>query len=99
MKSIWIIALPALLGSLSLDGADQANPPGAGQTKSIAEAIDAGCAFLMERQNSDGSWGSAHQTKGLNIFAPVPGSHRAFRLAVTALSLSALLETKGKDPN
>ena len=99
MKSIWIIALPALLGSFSLDGADQANPPGAGQTKSIAEAIDAGCAFLMERQNSDGSWGSAHQTKGLNIFAPVPGSHRAFRLAVTALSLSALLETKGKDPN
>ena len=37
--------------------------------------------------------------KGLNIFAPVPGSHRAFRLAVTALSISALIEIKSNDQN
>lgn len=65
----------------------------------IQRSLDRGCTFLLKNQNSDGSWGSARQTKGLNIFAPVPGSHRAFRLAVTALSLSALLEIKDSDKN
>ncbi len=60
-------------------------------------AIDLGCLFLLESQNLDGSWGSATQTKGLNIYAPVPGSHRAFRLAVTALATSALIENKERD--
>ena len=61
--------------------------------------MDKGSEFLRISQNSDGSWGSARQTKGLNIFAPVPGSHQAFRLAVTALSISALLEIKDEDEN
>ncbi len=65
----------------------------------IQRSLDRGCTFLLKNQNSDGSWGSARQTKGLNIFAPVPGSHRAFRLAVTALSLSALLEIRDSDKN
>ena len=64
----------------------------------IKASIGKGCSFLKKRQNADGSWGSARQTKGLNIFAPVPGSHRAFQLAVTALSTAALIENKGKDP-
>ncbi|MEC9123311.1 MAG: prenyltransferase/squalene oxidase repeat-containing protein [Verrucomicrobiota bacterium] len=63
----------------------------------ISKSIDRGCEFLRKIQNKDGSWGSARQTKGLNIFAPVPGSHRAFRLAVTALSICALIENKGDD--
>ena len=63
----------------------------------IKSSLNGGCKFLLEIQNPDGSWGSARQTKGLNIFAPVPGSHRAFRLAVTALSISALLEIKSSD--
>ncbi len=66
-------------------------------TSQIFDAINHGCDFLSENQNDDGSWGSATQTKGLNIFAPIPGSHRAFRLAVTALSTSALIEAKGQD--
>ena len=64
----------------------------------INEAIDLGCTFLLHDQNSNGSWGSPTQTKNLNIFAPIPGSHRAFKLAVTALSVSALIEAKGADP-
>ncbi len=64
----------------------------------IEASIDRGCAFLKKRQNPNGSWGSARQTKGLNIFAPVPGSHRAFQLAVTALSTAALIENKCDDP-
>lgn len=66
-------------------------------TSQIFNAIGRGCDFLLENQNDNGSWGSATQTKGLNIFAPIPGSHRAFRLAVTALSTSALIEAKGQD--
>lgn len=64
----------------------------------VEASIEKGCAFLRKRQNPDGSWGSARQTKGLNIFAPVPGSHRAFQLAVTSLSTAALIENKGNDP-
>jgi len=67
--------------------------------KAVLDSIDRGCAFLRNRQNPDGSWGSARNTKGLNIYAPVPGSHRAFRLAVTALSTAALIENKGSDSN
>ena len=65
----------------------------------IIDSIYQGCKFLKKRQNLDGSWGSARNTKGLNIFAPVPGSHRAFRLAVTALSTAALIENRGDDSN
>ena len=66
MKLGWIIALPALL--ISLHGAEETYPLPTTKTKSINEAIDAGCEFLKEKQNPDGSWGSAHQTKGLNTF-------------------------------
>ena len=45
----------------------------------IYSAIDRGVRFLIEDQNSNGSWGSPTRTKGLNIYAPVPGAHHAFR--------------------
>ena len=65
----------------------------------IFDAIEKGSAYLLKDQNKDGSWGSPNQTKGLNIFAPAPGSHRAFRLAVTSLALHGLIENKELDPN
>lgn len=65
----------------------------------IGNAISAGSKFLLSNQNPDGSWGTPQQTKGLNIYAPIPGAHRAFRLAVTALSLSALLEVQNDNPD
>ncbi|NUQ63782.1 MAG: hypothetical protein HUU20_15000, partial [Pirellulales bacterium] len=58
----------------------------------LQSAIARGVEFLVARQNRDGSWGSAHNTKGLNIYAPVPGAHHAFRTAVTAMCISALIE-------
>jgi hypothetical protein len=64
---------------------------------SVESAIDRGVRFLVEVQNPDGSWGSANQTKGLNIYAPVPGAHRAFRTAVTAMAVSALIESGHSD--
>ena len=65
----------------------------------IGNTISAGSKFLLSNQNPDGSWGTPQQTKGLNIYAPIPGAHRAFRLAVTALSLSALLEVQKDNPD
>ena len=64
----------------------------------IQSAIDRGIQFLIEDQNENGSWGSPTKTKGLNIYAPVPGAHHAFRAGTTSLSLAALLEVAGDDP-
>lgn len=63
-----------------------------------ADAVRAGARFLVGHQNADGSWGSARNTKGSNIYAPVPGSHHAFRAACTALCLEALTRTTGAPP-
>jgi hypothetical protein len=57
----------------------------------IAASIERGVAFLLKDQNADGSWGSPERTKELNITAGI-GSHHAFRIAVTALCVSALIE-------
>ncbi len=58
----------------------------------VDTAVQRGIDFLLANQNKNGSWGSATQTKGLNIYAPIPGAHQAFRAAVTGLCLSALVE-------
>ncbi len=59
----------------------------------LTEAIGRGQLHLINSQNKDGSWGSARGTKGLNIYAPVPGAHQAMRASVTALCVMALIET------
>lgn len=61
-------------------------------TDEFRRAIDRGIEFLLNSQSKQGWWGSATRTKDLNIYAPVPGSHHAFRGAVTALCVSALIE-------
>jgi hypothetical protein len=64
----------------------------------LRAAIQRGVAFLLQDQNEDGSWGTPERTKGLNIYAPVPGAHHAFRTAVTALCLSAMIEVADGRP-
>lgn len=61
-------------------------------SEKLTTSIQRGIAFLLKDQNADGSWGSAERTKDLNIYAPVPGAHHAFRAAVTALCVAALIE-------
>ena len=63
----------------------------------IQASIDRGIAFLLDSQNKNGSWGSATHTKALNIYAPIPGAHHGFRAAVTALAVSALIESGQAD--
>lgn len=59
----------------------------------ILKSIGRGVDFLISRQNKNGSWGSAHRTKGLNIYAPGT-THAAFRAGTTALALAALIEVR-----
>jgi len=64
----------------------------------INAALKRGVDYLLADQNEDGSWGSATRTKGLNIYAPIPGAHHAFRMGTTALALAALLELEPQFP-
>lgn len=78
---------------------DFTQPPELPEIPAVEEAairasIDRGIDFLLAAQNADGSWGSPTRTKDLNIYAPVPGAHDAFRTATTALGIAALHEAK-----
>ena len=59
----------------------------------LAESIRRGIDFLLLEQRPNGSWGSATLTKDLNIYALIPGSHDAFKAAVTSMCIAALFET------
>src|SRR5262245_26230126 len=58
----------------------------------IDKAIRRGVDYLLADQRPEGCWGSAERTKDLNIYAPVPGAHHAFRSATTALCVWALID-------
>ena len=104
------IALAALIGLATAcaaatavtTGAERPPPKPRPITPPTAEALERGIRrgveFLVRRQDKHGWWGSARNTKGLNIYAPVPGAHHAFRGAVTALCLSALIEVGDARP-
>ncbi len=51
-------------------------PPTAAE---IRRSIRRGLDFLLQRQNKDGSWGSANITRPGEIYAPVPGRIRPSR--------------------
>lgn len=89
--ALWVFG--GLRGGAAAGPAANTPPPAV----EIDRAIDRGVQFLLQHQNKNGSWGSARQTKDLNIFAPVPGAHEAFRGAVTALCVEALIETGAAD--
>ncbi len=78
------------------------SPPGTELPEATPERIDAairaGIDFLVQDQNTNGSWGGPTQTKGLNIYAPGPGSHMAFRAGATGLALSGILESGDPRP-
>ncbi len=89
MRHGWIIAIVLLCQPMQAD--EQPAPTAA----EIQRSIDRGVALLLERQNRSGSWGSANSTRPYEVYAPSPGSHHAFQGAVTALCISALIETGG----
>lgn len=60
----------------------------------LDSTIRRGITFLLENQNKDGSWGTPSLKGGVPIYAGI-GSHHAFGVAVSALCVSALIETGG----
>jgi hypothetical protein len=73
-------------------------PIAAVDSKVLETSIKRGLDFLIGYQNPDGSWGNPTRTKGLNIYAPVPGAHHAFRTATTAMCIMALIESGSETP-
>ncbi|MGM0490166.1 MAG: prenyltransferase/squalene oxidase repeat-containing protein [Planctomycetota bacterium] len=76
----------------SMEAVPKPEPVPMPEADKIERAMDRGIQFLLDDQNENGSWGTPERTKNLNIYAPVPGAHHAFRTAVTALCLSSLIE-------
>lgn len=75
-----------------------AEPTAAITPAAIGDAIRRGVDFLLADQNPDGSWGSATRTKGLNIYAPLPGAHHAFRAGTSGLALAGLIDANDPRP-
>lgn len=85
--------LPAMV-----DPAPKPHPISPLPADEVKRSIRRGVDFLLKRQNKNGSWGSAVASRPVELYAPVPGAHLAFRAAVTAMCVSALIETSGTDP-
>jgi hypothetical protein len=64
----------------------------------LEASIRRGVDYLLRKQNKDGSWGGPTRTKGLNIYAPVPDSHLAFRSGASTLALAGLLDSGDRRP-
>jgi hypothetical protein len=66
--------------------------------EAIDSAMRRGVDFLVAHQNSNGSWGSATRTKALNIYAPLPGAHHAYRAGASGLALAGILDAADTRP-
>lgn len=104
----WLTAFMAAALSSKLRGEEAAAKPPADDEEiprpvavppvppeELSAAIQRGIDFLLLDQRANGSWGSATLTKDLNIYAPIPGSHDAFKAAVTAMALQSLIDSGG----
>ncbi len=73
-------------------------PAGEITRDAIDASITRGVDFLISHQNPNGSWGGPTLTKGLNIYAPLPGAHHAFRAGASGLALSGLIDAADSRP-
>ncbi|WP_193212717.1 hypothetical protein [Luteolibacter marinus] len=90
------IPIVVLLASVSAFA--QEKPQAEVNPSTVANSIRRGVDFLVADQNPNGSWGSATRTKGLNIYAPLPGAHHAFRAGASGLALSGLIDSGDQRP-
>jgi hypothetical protein len=73
-------------------------PLPAATPEAIRDAIIRGVDFLTSAQNPNGSWGGPTLTKGINLYAPLPGAHHAFRAGASGLALSGLIDARDPRP-
>ena len=81
------VTAKGLSDQVSIDAGPRPHPVPKPSPKAIDEAIRRGVEFLLTRQNANGSWGSERSSRPEEVFAPIPGAHKAFRAAVTALGV------------
>ena len=87
-----------IAGLLAASTAAQEKPVAEVTPETVAESLRRGVDFLVADQNPNGSWGGPTRTKGLNIYAPVPGAHHAFRAGASGLALSGLIDSGDTRP-
>lgn len=64
----------------------------------VNAAITKGVDFLIGKQNADGSFGGPTRTKGLNIYAPLPGAQDAYLAGTSGLAISGLVDAHDSRP-
>lgn len=79
-------------------GFAQDKPDAVVNPETVAASIRRGVDFLIASQNADGSWGGPTRTKGLNIYAPLPGAHHAFLAGSSGLALAGLIDAGDPRP-
>lgn len=96
----WFLVLALLLARPGVPGAQgsEAFPAPSSSEVSLERALAEGTAWLLAHQNEDGSFGSHHSPRPIEVYASFPGSQDAFRVATTALCVLALREAGGSDP-
>jgi hypothetical protein len=64
----------------------------------VEAAITKGVDFLVKKQNADGSFGGPQRTKGLNIYAPLPGAHDGYLIGTSGLAIAGLVDARDPRP-
>lgn len=97
--SAFPLTLSAALAVTALAVAGEPPAPPPVPTRAAIDAsIRRGVDFLVTSQHSNGSWGGPTRTKDLNIYAPLPGAHHAFRAGASGLALSGLIDSGDSRP-
>jgi len=86
------LAGPSLAQDAMQAGAEGAFPAPDSARVGLEEALATGTRWLLAHQNEDGSFGSHHSPRPIEVLASFPGSQDAFRVATTALGVLALRE-------
>ena len=94
-KLLLFLATALTLHAADLPPLPEVKPLGKDE---ITKALTRGVDYLVSSQNKNGSWGSATRTKGLNIYAPVPEAHHAFRAGTSGLALAGLIDSGDRRP-
>ena len=87
-----------LVSAMVASAVAQERPEVDATPEAIQTSLREGVDFLVRSQNKNGSWGGPTRTKGLNIYAPIPGAHHAFRAGASGLALAGLIDSGDQRP-
>ena len=97
MAAIIWLCTPLLADGDEIPSVPAPRPPPATLAQ-VDAGMRRGVDYLLHSQNKDGSWGGPTRTKDLNIYAPLPGAHLAFRTGTSALALCGMIDSRDSRP-